>query len=152
MTLYELDKAIADFELIVNEDGEVLNIDELDELNLAREQKIESISLWIKNLEAEKEAVKHEKDNFADREKKLGKIGEQIQVESPLFTYDDLYSEYGGRMRLNYLNGIGGWQDVLTILIAHGYEVTAHTEVASEVEREVDGIDKWIVIEFDEVE
>ena len=73
MTLYELDKAIADFELEVNEDGEVLNIDELDELNLAREQKIEGISLWIKNLEAEKEAVKNEKNNFADREKKLGK-------------------------------------------------------------------------------
>ena len=72
-TLYELDKAIADFELEVNEDGEVLNIDELDELNLAREQKIEGISLWVKNLEAEKEAVKHEKDNFADREKRLGK-------------------------------------------------------------------------------
>ena len=73
MTLYELDKAIAEFELEVNEDGEVLNIDELDELNLAREQKIEGISLWVKNLEAEKEAVKHEKDNFADREKRLGK-------------------------------------------------------------------------------
>ena len=73
MNLYELDKAIADFELEVNEDGEVLNIDELDELNLAREQKIEGISLWVKNLEAEKEAVKHEKDNFADREKRLGK-------------------------------------------------------------------------------
>ena len=73
MTLYELDKAIADFELEVNEDGEVLNIDELDELQLAREQKIEGISLWVKNLEAEKDAVKHEKDNFADREKRLGK-------------------------------------------------------------------------------
>lgn len=73
MTLYELDKAIADFELIVNEDGEVLNIDELDELQMARNDKIEGISLWVKNLEAEKEAVKHEKDNFADREKRLGK-------------------------------------------------------------------------------
>lgn len=79
MTLYELDKAIADFELIVNEDGEVLNIDELDELNLAREQKIEGISLWVKNLEAEKEAVKHEKDNFADREKRLGKKIESLK-------------------------------------------------------------------------
>ena len=73
MTLYELDKAIADFELEVNEDGEVLNIDELDELQMARQDKIEGISLWVKNLEAEKEAVKHEKDNFADREKRLGK-------------------------------------------------------------------------------
>lgn len=80
------------------------------------------------------------------------KIGEQIQVDFPFMAYDDVCPEYGGRMRLNYLNGIGGWQDVLTVLIAHGYEVTAHTEVASEVEREVDGIDKWIVIEFDEVE
>ena len=79
MTLYELDKAIADFELIVNEDGEVLNIDELDELQLAREQKIEGISLWVKNLEAEKEAVKHEKDNFADREKRLGKKIESLK-------------------------------------------------------------------------
>lgn len=79
MTLYELDKAIADFELIVNEDGEVLNINELDELQMARNDKIEGISLWIKNLEAEKEAVKHEKDNFADREKRLGKKIESLK-------------------------------------------------------------------------
>ena len=79
MTLYELDKAIAEFELEVNEDGEVLNIDELDELNLAREQKIEGISLWVKNLEAEKEAVKNEKNNFADREKRLGKKIESLK-------------------------------------------------------------------------
>lgn len=66
--------------------------------------------------------------------------------------YDDMYPEYGGRMRLNYLNGCGAWNDVMSVLIAHGYEVTAHTEVASEVEREVDGVEKWVVIEFDEVE
>lgn len=79
MTLYELDKAIADFELEVNEDGEVLNIDELDELQMARNDKIEGISLWIKNLEAEKEAVKHEKDNFADRQKRLEKKIESLK-------------------------------------------------------------------------
>ena len=69
-----------------------------------------------------------------------------------LMPYDDAYPEYGGRMKLNYCYGRGAWHDVLTVLIAHGYEVTVHTEVASEVEREVDGIDKWIVIEFGEVE
>lgn len=94
-------------------------------------------------------AIKEATDKLS---KDLGKIGEQMQVDFPFLAYDDLYPEYGGRMRLNYLNGIGGWHDVLTVLIAHGYEVTAHTEVASEVEREVDGIDKWIVIEFGEVE
>ena len=74
MTLYEIDKAILDFEFEIDEEsGEILNANELDELKMAREDKIEGISLWIKNLEAEKEAVKHEKDNFADREKRLGK-------------------------------------------------------------------------------
>lgn len=94
-------------------------------------------------------AIKEATDDLG---KELGKIGEQIQVEPPLFAYDDMYPEYGGRMRLNYLNGCGAWQDVMNVLIAHGYEVTAHIEVASEVEREVDGIEKWVVIEFDEVE
>ena len=74
MTLFEIDKALADFEFEIDEEtGEILNAADLDELNLAREQKIENIGLYIKNLEAEKEAVKHEKDNFTDREKKLGK-------------------------------------------------------------------------------
>lgn len=74
MTLYEIDKAILDFEFEIDEEsGEILNANELDELKMAREDKIEGISLWIKNLEAEKEAVKNEKNNFADREKRLGK-------------------------------------------------------------------------------
>ena len=88
-----------------------------------------------------------------DLSKSLDKVGKDFSKWQPMpFAYDDMYSEYGGRMRLNYLNGCGAWQDVMNVLIAHGYEVTAHTEVASEVEREVDGIEKWIVIEFDEVE
>lgn len=80
--------------------------------------------------------------------KTLGEMEEKF----PFLAYDDMYPEYGGRMRLHYVKGIGAWQDVANILIAHGYEVTLHTEVASEVEREVDGNDKWIVIEFGEVE
>lgn len=80
MTLYEIDKALADFEFEIDpETGEILNAADLDELNLARDQKIENIGLYIKNLEAEKEAVKHEKDNFADREKRLGKKIESLK-------------------------------------------------------------------------
>ena len=94
-------------------------------------------------------AIKEATDKLG---KELGKIGEQIQVEPPLFAYDDMYPEYGGRMRLNYLNGIGGWQDVLTVLIAHGYVVTAHIEDATETEAELENVEKWVVIEFDEVE
>ena len=79
-SLYEIDSAIANFEFVVDEEtGEILNATDLDELKMAREDKIEGISLWIKNLEAEKEAVKHEKDNFADREKRLGKKIESLK-------------------------------------------------------------------------
>ena len=80
MTLFEIDKALMEFEFEVDEEtGEILNASDLDELNLAREQKIEGISLWIKNLEAEKDAVKREKDNFADRQKRLEKKIESLK-------------------------------------------------------------------------
>ena len=88
-----------------------------------------------------------------DISKSFDKVGKDFSKWKPTpFVFDDMHTEYGGRMKLNYLNGCGAWNDVMSVLIAHGYEVTAYTEVASEVEREVDGIDKWVVIEFDEVE
>ncbi|MEE0897856.1 MAG: hypothetical protein U0L88_09560 [Acutalibacteraceae bacterium] len=70
----------------------------------------------------------------------------------PYVNFDDMPTEYSGVMRLCYCNGIGAWQDVVNTLIAHGYEVTLHTEDATETEKELDHIDKWIIIEFDEVE
>lgn len=98
-------------------------------------------------------AVREATNNFSDE---LKRIGEQMKTNADcgkisFIDFDDMPTEYCGKMRLNYLNGLGAWQDVANILVAHGYEVTLHTEVASEVEREVDEIEKWIVIEFDEV-
>lgn len=79
-TLYELDEAIRNFELEIDEEtGEVLNAEDLDNLEMERETKIESVGLWVKNLEAEKEAVKAEKDNFAQREKVLGNKIERLK-------------------------------------------------------------------------
>lgn len=80
MTLFEIDKAIIDFEFEIDEEtGEILNAQELDELQMAREQKIEGVGLWIKNLEAEAAAVKAEKDNMADRQKRLEKKAESLK-------------------------------------------------------------------------
>lgn len=67
MNLYEIDAAILD--CVDVETGEVFDADKFDELNLAREVKIENICLWIKNLKAEAEALKAEKDAFAQRQK-----------------------------------------------------------------------------------
>lgn len=74
-TLFEIDKAIEAFfeENVDPETGELLNIEQLDELQLAREQKIENVGLYIKNLEAEATAVENQEKIFADRKKRIRK-------------------------------------------------------------------------------
>lgn len=80
MTLFDIDKAILDFEFEIDEEtGEILNAEELDALQMAREDKIEGVGLWIKNLEAEAAAVKAEKDNMADRQKRLEKKADSLK-------------------------------------------------------------------------
>ena len=86
----------------------------------------------------------------------LKRIGEQMKINADcgkisFIDFDDMPTEYSGTMRLCYCNGRGAWQDVMFTLIAHGYEVTAKLEDATEVEREVDGADKFVVIEYGEV-
>ena len=80
MTLFEIDKAIADFEFEVDEEtGELLNVQELDDLQMAREQKIENVGLYIKNLEAEADAVEHQEKIFADRKRRIRKKIESLK-------------------------------------------------------------------------
>lgn len=72
--LYDIDADIENFEFDIDlETGEILNSDALDALHIERERKIEGVGLKIKNLEAEKDAVKKEKDTFAEREKRIAK-------------------------------------------------------------------------------
>lgn len=87
----------------------------------------------------------------------LKRIGEQMQANADygkisFLDFDDMPTEYSGVMRLCYCNGRGAWQDVVFTLIAHGYEVTARLEDATETEKELDGADKFVVIEYEEVE
>ena len=80
MTLFEINDAILNFEYEIDEEtGEILNAEALDELNIAKEEKIENVGLWIKNLEAEAAAVKAEKDNMAARQKRLEKKAESLR-------------------------------------------------------------------------
>lgn len=74
MTLFEIDKAIQDFEFEIDEEtGEILNPNALEELEMAREQKIENVGLYIKNLEAEATAVENQEKIFADRKRRIKK-------------------------------------------------------------------------------
>ena len=67
MTLYDIENAILD--CVDKETGEIIDVDRLEELELERDSKVEGICLWIKNLKAEVEALKAEKDAFAHRQK-----------------------------------------------------------------------------------
>ena len=66
MNLYEIDSEILGCVDITT--GEIFDEDKFEELSLSREAKIENICLWIKNLKAEIEALKAEKDAFAKRQ------------------------------------------------------------------------------------
>ena len=67
MNLYEIDNAILD--CVDMETGEILDVEKLEALSMARDEKIENICLWIKNLKADAEALKEEKMAFAQRQK-----------------------------------------------------------------------------------
>lgn len=79
-SLYELNAKIASYEMQFDEDGVWINESALDELNLAREEKIENICLWIKNLRADADAIKSEENNLAERRK--AKENEANRLES----------------------------------------------------------------------
>ena len=67
MKLYEINNAILN--CIDMETGEIIDIDKLNELELERETKIEGVACWIKDLKAEAEALKNEKQALAERQR-----------------------------------------------------------------------------------
>lgn len=98
-SLYELNKSINELlevgfneQCIDFETGEIL-FDKaaqfLDELQLERKDKLESIALFIKNLEAEAAAIKQEEENLAARrrakEKKADNLTEYLKQSMQLF-------------------------------------------------------------------
>lgn len=77
MTLYEIDAAILD--CIDAETGEVVDADKLNALQMEREEKVEAVALWIKDLTAEAAALKAEKQAFADRQAAAEKKAESLR-------------------------------------------------------------------------
>ena len=67
--LYEINQDILD--CLDMETGEILDTEKLDALQMEREQKLEGVALWIKDLNAEAAAVKEEADKLTARKKAL---------------------------------------------------------------------------------
>lgn len=77
MKLYEIDNAI--LECIDLETGEIIDIDKLNELQMERDAKIENVACWIKDLKAEAEAIKAEKQKLAERQKSAENKAESLK-------------------------------------------------------------------------
>ena len=67
MKLYEIDNAI--LECIDLETGEIIDTEQLDKLQMERDTKLENVACWIKDLKAEAEALKNEKQALAERQR-----------------------------------------------------------------------------------
>lgn len=66
-TLYEINQGI--LECLDAETGEILDFEKLSELQLAKQDKIEGVALYIKNLQALITALDAEEKAFAERKK-----------------------------------------------------------------------------------
>lgn len=68
MTLFEIDKAIREFEFDIDpETGEIMNYGALDALTLDRTRKIENVGCYIKNLAVDSAALKAESKKMTER-------------------------------------------------------------------------------------
>ena len=66
-SIYEIDQAI--LACMDADTGEVIDIEGLEALSIERDKKLESIALYIKNIEAEAVAIKSEEQVLAERRK-----------------------------------------------------------------------------------
>lgn len=69
MNLYEIDMAIT--ACVDEETGEIIDFEQLNELLMDRNTKIEKVALWIKNLDALAASIKAERDAFDKRMKSV---------------------------------------------------------------------------------
>lgn len=75
MTLYEIEEALAscvkldDTRAVDTETGEIIDLEAIEALEMQREEKLENVAKWIKNLKADAVAYKAEKMAFAERQK-----------------------------------------------------------------------------------
>ena len=76
-SLYEIEQAILD--CVDCETGEIIDQEQLDALMMERSEKIESVALWVKNLESDAKAYKDEKEAFAKREKQATEKAKRLK-------------------------------------------------------------------------
>ena len=77
MNIYEIDSAI--MALVDEETGEILDIEALEQLQMERDQKLENVACWIKNLVADAAAIRQEELNLAKRRQAIENRAERLK-------------------------------------------------------------------------
>lgn len=77
MNLYEINTELLN--LTDSDTGEITDWGAFEALQLAKDEKIENIGLYIKNLRAEAEAYKAEKEAFAAKQKRAENKAESLK-------------------------------------------------------------------------
>lgn len=92
MKLFEINEEI--MKCVDVETGEIIDEVKLQQLQMARDIKIENIACWIKNILSDAEALKAQKQFFADRQKAAENKAESLKrylskvLEGQKFTTD----------------------------------------------------------------
>ena len=76
-SLYDIDTRILN--LTDNETGEILDEQAFEALQMERNEKLENIALWVKNLTREAEALKAEEKAFYERRKSAENKAESLK-------------------------------------------------------------------------
>jgi hypothetical protein len=76
-SLYEIDQAILN--AVDSETGEIIDAEALDALLMQREDKLEAVACWIKNLQSDAHAIHDEINALAIREAKCRRKAESLK-------------------------------------------------------------------------
>lgn len=77
MDIYEIDQQIRS--LIDPETGEIMDFECFEQLNMLRNDKVENLALWYKNICAEAAAIKAEADILLKRGRRLDSQSERLR-------------------------------------------------------------------------
>lgn len=133
MKLYEILAAIENcYTEAVDEDGviieELLNIEQLDALEMARDEKIANIGKWIKNTEAEAQALKAEKLKLAERQRRAENKAASLKAYLDSVLNGQKFKTADGLVNITYraskkLQAVPGYEEaeIAAQLIADGF-------------------------------
>ena len=110
-SLYEINEEILN--CVDMETGEIIDAERLSQLQIAFDDKVEVIALWIKNLLADAEAIKEEKNKLADRQRVCENKAKRLK---------------------EYLSGFLGGQKFSTPRVAISYRRSESVEVQDATE------------------